>query len=131
MILDSGTSAVRGKKIIDVNKKEVISEFSCISSGYLIPDTTWFILNIPGIDRPSVEFTRDLAVYNFMTNTLNIIEKADDLKDWYFSIDEANNNINIETYYEEEDINYRLEKTINIEDFIEKYCTQEETEIQN
>lgn len=131
IILDSGTSAIRGKKIIDVIKKEVISEFSCICDGYLIPDTTWFILNTPGIDRPSSEFAMDLSVYNFITDTLIIIEKADDIKDWEFTIDESNDVIIIETNYKEDGMSYHLEKTINMDDFVEKYCIQDETKENN
>ncbi len=125
IILDCGTSEIRDKKIIDVNKKEVISEFKCFNNEYLIPDTTYFILNTPS-ENTKDELSKDLSVYNFITNKYEVIEKADDLKDWQFNIDESNNKVIIKTYYEENEINYNIEKTIDLDNFVEIYCNTNE-----
>lgn len=131
IIIDSGKSAIRNKKIIDVYRKEVISEFSCISGEYHIPDTTWFILNIPDEDNQNDKFTRDLAIYNFSTNEFNIIESADNYKDCSFNIDKINNKVIIEVTYEEDSISYYSKKIIKMDDFIDKFCNQGEIKEQS
>jgi len=119
IIIDSGKTPVSERKIVDIDEMKVVSIFETNSDNiYLIPGTASILMQKVKTDTESPLF----IAYDFINGEEKKLNFEFQDKNLKFDVDDGNKTIKFTgTYNNEDDIEYLVQATINIDKLIEKY----------